>query len=221
MDLLVRVEKMCVLSPGQQQHALLVAVGVEENMVLEDEGIAGVVLTQGGFHEDEDAVVAEDLHVVEGDARSAIHVDAESGGRAAFQGDVNAHGVVVVVAHGEALGHRAHRGEDGVEEHRVGREGERGTGVVGEDLVLAAGGEEEGQEGGDQEEPGAHAGGKDGRAKYAEAGRIIALVWWSGAERLVFAWLRNQAKRAPTWKYAWLRSQAFRAQAVPKRPGRE
>ena len=136
----VRPEDVGVLTPGHQQHLLLVAVGVEEDAVLHDEGGVHPALSGQHFHEHEEAVAAKDLHLAEGEARGAVHVDAVGAGRAALQRDVHPHGLVVAVAHGEALGDRGgERGEDGVEEHGVPAELQAGAGVVGELLVLAAG----------------------------------------------------------------------------------
>lgn len=65
LDALVRPIENRILTPCQQQHALPVPVGVQQNVVLEDEWITGVVLVRVASTNMEDAVTAQDLHVVE------------------------------------------------------------------------------------------------------------------------------------------------------------
>ena len=139
----VRPYEMGISSPGHQQHFLGGPVGVEPDVVLDHEGIALVLVVQGGFHEDEDAVVPKDLDPLEAGAGCAIHVDAEGGRAASDQSDVHTYGVGVWVAGNEAFGHGPDGGENGIEQHGIPAEVEFDTPILGELGVLAAAREHE------------------------------------------------------------------------------
>ncbi len=148
----VRPEVVRILSPGVQRHLLLVAVGAEQDVVLDDERSVHATGPQRGLHEDVDAIPAGNLHIAEAQARAAVHIDPERGWGTAFQHNVHPHALAVPVAGGEALGHRAHRGEHCIEQYRILGELQLRARRIGKELVLAAteedGGQQDEQEGG-------------------------------------------------------------------------
>jgi hypothetical protein len=81
---------------------------------------------------------AGDLHILETQARAAVHIDAERGGAAPFQVDVHPHPFAGRIAGGEALGDRADGGEHGIEEEAVLGEHQFHRTRIGEQFVLAA-----------------------------------------------------------------------------------
>ncbi len=122
-----------VLAPGLQQHPLFVAIGLKNDGVFDDEGAGGerLIGVDGHLHEDVDAVVGSDFHVLYLVSGNAVDVHAELGRFIRSDGNGgDADELAVRIEHLEDFRRRAQLGENRVEAQGIGRKRQLCAGIV-------------------------------------------------------------------------------------------